>query len=234
VAVGLHRDGRWGFEPGRGRALQGREPGEGPRGGGEQGGDPLGLEAAPQQRSVLAAFPVVGEIPGLIGWFQIDAAGRLSTPLLPPAGRDAAAYGIGLKELLGRRALERRIASILERNTLVERPSMSDMPAPSAPAVRQQTAPGSHTARRDGGLAPAFPPGRSEGQAIFEQLYPSSDTEAAADQEDEQRQTGTLHGWIQGLCARPRIRRPSRPLARPTKGPSRCAAFAASRQRFQS
>jgi hypothetical protein len=52
------------------------------------------------QRSVLSAFPVDSVLPGLIGWFQIDAAGRLSTPLLPAAGLDAGAYGIDAAELV--------------------------------------------------------------------------------------------------------------------------------------
>ena len=40
------------------------------------------------QRSMLSAYPVVAELPGIIGYFQVDADGLLSTPLLPGSGTD--------------------------------------------------------------------------------------------------------------------------------------------------
>ena len=46
------------------------------------------------QRSPLSMFPVDSALPGVLGWFQVDAAGNLTTPLLPAAGVRAAAYGI--------------------------------------------------------------------------------------------------------------------------------------------
>lgn len=73
------------------------------------------------QRSALASFPVQAAVPGLIGWFQIDDTGRLSTPLLPEPGVNASAYGIDATELAGRQALEQRIGDILARNALVAR-----------------------------------------------------------------------------------------------------------------
>ena len=45
-------------------------------------GDP---EANFLQQSPLAAFPVESAVPGIIGYFQIDSSGSLSTPLLPGA-----------------------------------------------------------------------------------------------------------------------------------------------------
>src|SRR5262245_17539498 len=38
------------------------------------------------QRSPLAAFPVTSPVPGVLGYFQVDADGKLSTPLLPDDG----------------------------------------------------------------------------------------------------------------------------------------------------
>ena len=39
------------------------------------------------QRSPLSAFPVESAVPGVIGYFQVDAAGTLTTPLLPDGRR---------------------------------------------------------------------------------------------------------------------------------------------------
>ncbi len=50
------------------------------------------------QRSPLSAYPVDSEIPGLIGFFQVDSVGRFSTPLLPLT-RDSNLYGVSLSEL---------------------------------------------------------------------------------------------------------------------------------------
>jgi signal transduction histidine kinase len=70
------------------------------------------------QRSVLASYPIVETIPGLIGYFQVDASGAFSTPLLP-AGADATSYGVSSEELEQRRALQDRILQILSENRLV-------------------------------------------------------------------------------------------------------------------
>lgn len=72
------------------------------------------------QRSPLAAFPVAAEFPGLIGYFQVDGRGELSTPLLPGEGIDATAYGVSAVELAQRGALQERIAQILRENRLVQ------------------------------------------------------------------------------------------------------------------
>lgn len=119
------------------------------------------------QRSALSAFPVDGEVSGLIGWFQIDAAGRLSTPLLPEAGADASAYGLGVAELAARQALEQRIAGILEQNAVVTRPKIAEAPRldPEAqtPRTRSDAPP---EARR----SIAYQPAQKEGQALFDAL----------------------------------------------------------------
>ncbi len=64
------------------------------------------------QRSVLANFPVDASIPGLLSYFQIDADGSFSTPLLP-AGVDPTAYGVAPVEAAQRRALEMRVLGLL-------------------------------------------------------------------------------------------------------------------------
>ncbi|HVS22656.1 MAG TPA: sensor histidine kinase, partial [Gammaproteobacteria bacterium] len=73
------------------------------------------------QRSPLSAFPVAGAVPGTIGYFQVDALGTLTTPLVPGAGVDAASYGIGADELAARRALFASLSDVLAANRLVPR-----------------------------------------------------------------------------------------------------------------
>jgi signal transduction histidine kinase len=72
------------------------------------------------QRSPLSRYPVQAEIPGLIGYFQVDAAGRLSTPLLPEDIDKAGRYGLAERELSERAALQNRIRQILRENRLVK------------------------------------------------------------------------------------------------------------------
>ncbi len=86
------------------------------------------------QRSPLSAYPVESTLPGLIGYFQVDASGVLSTPLLPGAQRDTAAYGIAPAERAERLALQERIRQILTRNRLVET-GPSKVARPAAPAI---------------------------------------------------------------------------------------------------
>lgn len=72
------------------------------------------------QRSPLSAYPVASAIPGLIGYFQVDPQGTLSTPLLPQAGAGSRTYGIPADELEQRLALQDRIQQILGQNRLVK------------------------------------------------------------------------------------------------------------------
>jgi two-component system phosphate regulon sensor histidine kinase PhoR len=72
------------------------------------------------QRSPLSAYPVASNVPGLIGYFQVDADGVLSTPLLPQPGADPAEYGIPPGELQQRSLLADRLRGILGENRLVQ------------------------------------------------------------------------------------------------------------------
>ena len=69
------------------------------------------------QRSPLSAFPAESDIPGLLGYFQVDGDGRLRTPLVPD--EDAASFGISSNELRQRERQERVILGILDQNRLV-------------------------------------------------------------------------------------------------------------------
>lgn len=72
------------------------------------------------QRSPLSRYPVQAEIPGLIGYFQVDAAGKLLTPFLPEEIEKAGSYGIAEQELSERVVLQNRIQQILNENRLVK------------------------------------------------------------------------------------------------------------------
>jgi len=79
-------------------------------------GDPA---ASFLQRSPLSAYPPESNIPGLIGYFQVDAQGALLTPLLPDDITQANRYGIPEQELLQRQRLHNTIQQILVNNRLL-------------------------------------------------------------------------------------------------------------------
>ncbi len=72
------------------------------------------------QRSPLSQYPLSSEIPGLLGYFQVDASGDLQTPLVPRA--NAAEYGIDAEELTQRENQQNNIRGILSQNSLVTKP----------------------------------------------------------------------------------------------------------------
>jgi signal transduction histidine kinase len=105
------------------------------------------------QRSPLSAFPVEGAVPGTLGYFQVDALGDLTTPLLPAPDVDAATYGISADEQAARRTLFASLSEVLAANRLVLRspetpgaggPSpapASALPAPPSSPARSLAAP---------------------------------------------------------------------------------------------
>ena len=85
------------------------------------------------QHSPLSAYPVSGDPPGLLGYFQVDTRGAFSSPLLPPDGSDPEKFGIGEEEFKNRLLLTREIHAILADNRLVHL-SPEAMPAEQAAA----------------------------------------------------------------------------------------------------
>lgn len=142
------------------------------------------------QPSALAAFPVVSRIPGLVGYFQVDAKGVFDTPLLPEVDGLAATYGISPSELDGRRALEDRIRAILGRNRLVQERTASATEAnleesvgsaepegmAAMPAERTPAAPASGRTSFNAAEAPAAFKGRVAAQAGFDRLDEDRET----------------------------------------------------------
>ncbi len=84
------------------------------------------------QRSPLAEYPVPQDIPGVIGYFQVDADGSFRTPLLPPADTALDKLGIPPEELAERRSLADEIHRVLADNRLVRDPAISDAPPAEA------------------------------------------------------------------------------------------------------
>ena len=114
------------------------------------------------QRSPLSAYPVIEEVPGVLGYFQVDSDGVFSTPLLPPEGTDAASLGIGEGEYNSRLQLAQKIQTILADNRLVQ--------SPEAAGVRRRVA-----------------PSLAEPEALAEELKVSTDKVAVADEQYSQR-----------------------------------------------
>ncbi len=71
------------------------------------------------QRSPLSALPADQNRSGLVGYFQIDAKGHFTTPLLPSHAEESIGYGISRAELNQRQMLQERIQQILSQNELV-------------------------------------------------------------------------------------------------------------------
>ena len=72
------------------------------------------------QRSPLSAYPVTEDLPGVLGYFQVDTDGAFSTPLLPLEGTQAADLGIGESEYTNRLQLAQEIQAVLADNRLVQ------------------------------------------------------------------------------------------------------------------
>ena len=91
------------------------------------------------QRSPLSTYPVTSNIPRLIGYFQVDAEGTFSTPLLPQAATESSAYGISPQQAQLRLALQNQIQQVLSENRLVHgvksKTTTASAGKPSAPAT---------------------------------------------------------------------------------------------------
>jgi signal transduction histidine kinase len=88
------------------------------------------------QPSPLSQFPAAANLPGLLGYFQVDAAGRLRTPIVPES--NASAYGISATELDARVQQAERIRGILGENRLVGKRDTTEMIAPAAAGLAEE------------------------------------------------------------------------------------------------
>lgn len=135
------------------------------------------------QRSPLSEFPPKADPPGVLGWFQLDAEGVFSTPLLP--AQATGTYGIPEPELARRTALQSRLREILGRNRLVR---MRKEDAARRIGPPEESAPAVQSVAREDAAEPAAPslspptasPSHDEGavveapaQAAFDELSQS-------------------------------------------------------------
>ncbi|MGD8910281.1 MAG: histidine kinase dimerization/phospho-acceptor domain-containing protein, partial [Chromatiales bacterium] len=154
------------------------------------------------ERSSLSSYPLTSELPGILGYFQVDAAGTFSTPLLPATATDAAAFGVSADELRQRRQLAQRIQSILSRNRLVRTAEGEADAVPSATLGRRAAMPrsddaGSLFSSRSYALPQSLDEAESQaaGQAAFDQLSQAP----AVRREVEKAKTPTALGRVEDL-----------------------------------
>lgn len=123
------------------------------------------------QRSVLATFPVDSDVPGLLSYFQVDADGRFTTPLLPPAGTKFSDYGLSADDWNKRLGLQLKTQEILKANRLV--PAERDVIAKSTDKASkansaQQAKPKSRPSSQ--GISPGKAPGLGRDDAALREL----------------------------------------------------------------
>jgi len=131
------------------------------------------------QRSPLSQYPVQRDLPGVIGYFQVDAEGSFSTPLLPPDGTDAGSLGIGEAEYTGRLQLAQEIQQVLADNRLVRpRPDLGRWRnLAAAPAPLEESDAGRNEA--GSGAEQRAAPGSSESVAAAPNVSSRSGASAA-------------------------------------------------------
>jgi len=79
------------------------------------------------ERSPLSTYPIQTDTPGVIGYFQIDASGRFSTPLLPSSPPIDKKADLSVAQLKQRSEAQIRVEEILSSNQLVEQRKMQDI-----------------------------------------------------------------------------------------------------------
>lgn len=91
------------------------------------------------QLSPLSAYPVASGVPGLLGYFQVDAEGAFSSPLVP-AEDEFRTYGISAEEYAARVDLEASIREVLAHNQLIRERRLDELafnePPEQAPVQR--------------------------------------------------------------------------------------------------
>ena len=157
------------------------------------------------QRSPLSAYPVAEDMPGVLGYFQVDSDGGFSTPVLPPEGSDAASLGIAESEYADRLLLAREIHAVLAVNRLVQSRPQSGAVAGSlsSAAAREEVVEEEKAQEADGRGRPwseeaPAPSSATEtySQQIFDELSRPRDGDDAHVQ-DETQMSSDAEGLIQ-------------------------------------
>ncbi len=166
------------------------------------------------QRSVLSAYPVEAALPGVIGFFQVDARGTFSTPLLPQPGLDPAGFGIGPQELAARQQLAGMIRTVLADNRLVPTRHPS-APAPVITASRVATTP-----EEEAGETYAESPAQAEPyrQEVFDELNAAGRKPQAVSPAGAPAERDALLGKLADLNLDSTLEQKSRDVSAETSG----------------
>jgi len=73
------------------------------------------------QPSPLANYPVVAHIPGTLGYFQVNAQGEFTSPILPDSEAQALKYGVSTEQFSERKKIAELLKKVLSDNQLVQR-----------------------------------------------------------------------------------------------------------------
>lgn len=129
-----------------------------------------GVKVGYLQISPLSQWPVSEEIPGLLGYFQVDENGRFSSPLLPENERQALDWGVSEDDIEKRRRWNAQVHDILSANQLVSRRQKS-LPTMTSRANVQSV--GMSSFSSDAGsaapAAPSAPAAESDTNAVYAQ-----------------------------------------------------------------
>jgi signal transduction histidine kinase len=135
------------------------------------------------QRSPLSSYPPAPGLPGLVGHFQVDGAGTLTSPLVPREPALAKEYGVGADELVQRIALRDELRRLLagavgrgERVVAREAETAKATPSPQAADSASAAAAASGARRKD---APAE--AKSVPQSVFDALADAAPPSRATD-----------------------------------------------------
>ena len=71
------------------------------------------------QRSPLSQWPSTEAPPGLLGYFQVNSDGQLSSPLLPDSEKEGLSSGLSVDEIRQRQEIKQGIEAVLSENQLV-------------------------------------------------------------------------------------------------------------------
>ena len=204
------------------------------------------------QRSPLSAYPVTADLPGVLGYFQVNSSGDFSSPVLPPEGAEAGSFGISATEYRNRLQLAQELQVVLADNRLVQSRSASsshrdidtfaDAPSTLAEEEKELDALGGLiTASTDKDAKETY------SQQVFDQLnqprqragyvsdsYDQVNTDDAIDETVTAEQRPNRGGRVSGLKLDAELQKKSEALEREAPAESRLAegtAFAQSRSK---
>lgn len=131
--------------------------------------------------SPLARLSDEARLPGLVGYFQVDSAGRYTSPHVPPPGTQARDWGIDATELARRQALAERVRDLL--GGPAAQPARRAEVAATARASTASASDAITVVARDDTLAgthDALPAGSTRGNAFERLVDPRQARQAAS------------------------------------------------------